>query len=529
MRISTLQIYNIASKGIASANEAMVKTQEQMSTGQRVLSPADDPVAATKIMQLENEIERITQYENNINIAENNLSLEETVLKSVTNLIQRMQELTIQAGNTGVYTSTEYEAMAVEVDSRIDELLSMANTRNANGDYIFSGYQSGEPAFVGDVSTGFTYQGDEGQLNIKISDSTKIASTDSGKDIFLNIPSSSYTFNTSTNPLNRSQPPMEISIGNVTDQEAFDDFYPEDIVITFNPLDAVEPPAANFTVTERSTGNVIEHSHVYVAAEEIEYKGASFRITGDPFPGEAVPTTRDFGDDAAVVFAGSFSTTIEISVGGITETLDFVGTPSDASDVVNMLNGSDANAEKLARLGIIVDEEGFHMPTGFSFSIKSDGSADAVLGLDTTVSGGRKSTEGVLVQTGDQIFVDSTDKEGLLTTMSRLSAALKNVNDSDPDTKTELADTIQVLLQNLKNADVRVTQVTAEVGSRFNIIETTKNLHSDTELVSREILADIRDLDYAEATTRLSAQSLILEAAQASFITVSRLTLFDRL
>jgi len=68
MRISSLQIFNIANKGIADANESMIHTQAQLSSGVRVLNPSDDPVASTKIMQLTNDIANISQYRRNIDI-----------------------------------------------------------------------------------------------------------------------------------------------------------------------------------------------------------------------------------------------------------------------------------------------------------------------------------------------------------------------------------------------------------------------------------------------------------------------------
>ena len=96
MRISTLQIFNIANNSMADANNALVKTQEQLATGRRVLTPSDDPVAATKILSLNNELAGINQYENNIGIARTNLIQEENALDSVNNLLQRIQELGVK-------------------------------------------------------------------------------------------------------------------------------------------------------------------------------------------------------------------------------------------------------------------------------------------------------------------------------------------------------------------------------------------------------------------------------------------------
>ena len=130
MRISTLHIFNLANNSMADANQALVRTQEQLSTGKRVLSAADDPVASTRIQQLNDTVSLVDQYNKNITLAENNLSAEETTLDSINNLVQRIEELAVQAGNTAVLSEGEYSAIASEVDARVDELFSLVNTRN---------------------------------------------------------------------------------------------------------------------------------------------------------------------------------------------------------------------------------------------------------------------------------------------------------------------------------------------------------------------------------------------------------------
>src|SRR5690606_14901685 len=196
MRVSTSQIYNIANISMKQAQNAIVKTQEQMATNKRILTPADDPVAATTILQLRQELGRIEQYGKNINLAENNLNLEEAALKSVINLIQGMEELAVSAGNTAVMTKADYQALASVVDSRMQELLNLQNTRNASGQYIFAGYQGGTIPFSEDGGGKFSYHGDEGQLRLQASATVTVAVSDSGRRLFMDIPSSHNTFTT---------------------------------------------------------------------------------------------------------------------------------------------------------------------------------------------------------------------------------------------------------------------------------------------------------------------------------------------
>lgn len=414
MRISTLQIFNVANNSITEANQEIVETQTQLSTGRRVLSPADDPVATTQILKLEQTIVSVEQYNRNIDLAENSLTREETAIDAALNLIQRIREIAVQAGNTASITDNDYLALAAEVDSRLDELQGILNTRNDSGDYIFGGYRGGDIPFTGDARSGFRYEGDEGQIEYKVSDTVNVPVSDSGKRLFVDIESSSNTFRTSVNPANQSSPPIEVNVGRVIDQVIYDRFYPQDMVLTFDS-------ATTFTLTERTSGNVIESraddpnfpDWSFTPGGDIEVEGLSFRVTGSP-------------------------------------------------------------------------------------------------------------------AIGDQVFIESSENVDILTILARFSEAMTNY-DGTQDTRTDLEDTVSNTLANLDNAQTSLLEVTAELGARSNTLESVRNLHLDTELVSREILSELRDLDYADASTRLASQTLILEAAQASFVRVSQLTLFSRL
>ncbi|MBX2807612.1 MAG: flagellar hook-associated protein FlgL [Cellvibrionaceae bacterium] len=421
MRISTSHIFNLANHSMADANQAIIKTQEQLSTGKKVLSAADDPVAASRIQQLHNNLAQIEQYNKNITLAENNLSLEEATLNSANNLVQRLEELAVQAANTGVLSSSEYAAIASEVSARLDELFNLTNTRNANGDYIFSGYKSHAPGFVGDISNGYRFVGDDGQMAIKIDNNTKIAASDSGKAMFVDIPSATYHVTTAVDASNRSNPPLTITVGEITDQAAYDQFYPEDIVITFNEDTAVVPTRKNFTVTERSTGKIIEANHLYTSGEALSYHGVSVRIFGSP------------------------------------------------------------------------------------------ASADTGAGL-----------------AGDQLFINSSNTQDVLNTVRRFHDAMI-AYDGSVQTREQLQTVVASTITTLSSAQEVISETVTKIGARNNTLESTKDLHLDAQLVSQEILSQLSDIDYAEAASRLSAQTLILQAAQASFLTISELSLFSRL
>ena len=79
MRISTAQIFSRSTDNINSANSSLVKTQQQLSTGQRILQPSDDPVATAQLIKLDQEVSKTEKYQDNILVSRRRLSLEETL------------------------------------------------------------------------------------------------------------------------------------------------------------------------------------------------------------------------------------------------------------------------------------------------------------------------------------------------------------------------------------------------------------------------------------------------------------------
>lgn len=523
MRVSTSQIYNIANIGMAKAQSAVTRTDEQISSGKRILSPADDPVAATTILQLTQELGRVEQYGKNITIAENNLNLEEVSLGSVVNLIHRMKEISVAAGNTAVLTAEDYKAYAAEVDSRIEELLNLQNTRNASGQYIFAGYQGNTQPFLNDGGGNYSYHGDEGQLRLQASASVNVAVSDSGKRIFVDLPSGHNTVNTFANPANRAVPAAIVSVGEITDQKAFDALFPEDMMVTFNAPSAVAPAAANYTVTERVSGRILSANALYVPGQEIAINGVSLHISGAPMPPTAASLPFAFNTAAAPIDFAANPTTLSVSVGGRTETLDLNLLVNNANDLATALNAG-TNTAKLANLGLTVTAAGIVAANGMNVTLRNgNADVDNAMGLTTTI--GVTSTNG---RAGDSFVIESTDKQALITTLSRFSAAMKAVKDT-PESKAVLTKLVEKTLVNLGNALTTITSVQGEVGGRLNTLESSSELNLDIELYSKKVLAQLRDLDYAEASTRLQMETFVLSAAQQSFVKVSQLSLFSYL
>ena len=193
IRISSQQIFSGGINRLQELNAGLNNTQQQISTGQRVNKPSDDPVAAARILKLDQELSRVETYQRNVNLADNRLQQEESALESSVDVIQRVRELTVQAGN-GSLSANDRRSIASELKERLGQLANIANTRDASGEYIFSGFQGNTQPFAQNVSGDWVYQGDQGQRMLEIDDGVTVPISDHGRGIFVDVPASEPTF-----------------------------------------------------------------------------------------------------------------------------------------------------------------------------------------------------------------------------------------------------------------------------------------------------------------------------------------------
>lgn len=187
IRISSQQVFSSGINRLLELNSNLNSTQQQISTGKRVNTPSDDPVAAARILKLDQELSRVKTYERNVGLADNRLSQEESALSSSVDVVQRIRELTVQAGN-GSLSPNDRRSISSEMKERLGQLANIGNTRDASGEYIFSGFQGSVPAFQQNAEGKYEYHGDEGQRVLEIDDGVTVPISDNGKGIFVNVP-----------------------------------------------------------------------------------------------------------------------------------------------------------------------------------------------------------------------------------------------------------------------------------------------------------------------------------------------------
>jgi flagellar hook-associated protein 3 FlgL len=284
MRLSSVQIFQQGISGILDQQAKLNQTEQQLATGKRVLTPSDDPVAAVQIMDITEDLELVDQYSRNGDLAEGQLALEESVLADVGNVLQRVRELVVQANNATQSPETR-NSIATEIEARLDELQSLANTRDANGEYIFAGFQSNTEPFARQGNS-FSYNGDDGQRFLQLGSSTQVGVRDSGFDVFVSIPSGNGTFDVEPNVANTGT-------GVVGATSVNGSFTPEDYTVSF--IQAAPTDPITYQVTD-STPAVIA-SGTYTAGDTIAFAGASLQFDGVPENGDSFDVTPSIKQD----------------------------------------------------------------------------------------------------------------------------------------------------------------------------------------------------------------------------------------
>ncbi len=270
MRVSTLGSFQNGLGLMQQLQSALDQTQRQISSGRRILTPSDDPVASARAIGIRESIARLDQFDRNANIATNRLAQEEVALQSANNVLQRVRELALQANNA-TQSNESREQIAVELDELLDQLVQVANQRDGSGAYLFSGnLQDTQP--VSRSPFGFVYNGDQGQRFIQIGEGRQVADGDSGADVFFSIRDGNGTFRGSADAGNTGS--GTLGANSLVDPSAW---VPDQYTVTFTAPNVYEVRDGSALVV--STGP-------FQPGDTISFRGIEFAIDGQPGAGD---------------------------------------------------------------------------------------------------------------------------------------------------------------------------------------------------------------------------------------------------
>src|SRR5688572_13850347 len=402
MRLSSLGFSMGSMNAMLEQQSALAKLQNQVALGTRVTTPADDPIAAVHILELQRAQSESEQFAKNSTLAKNRLSLEEQSMVDVGNVLTRVRELVVQSGNVGTLSNNDRLSIATELAARLDELQDVANRQDGNGEYLFAGYSTKTKPFSGGEGTPISYVADQGERQLAISTTQRVADSHNGFDVFVDIPEGNGTFSTAVNMANTGS--GAIDIGSVIDRT---NWVPDDYTITFTSATTYE-----ITDSATPTPNVVT-TGAYTAGSAIQFNGVSVTITGVPAVGDTFSVEQSRSED---IFA-------------------------TLGDVISILREPAGNAVSNAK-------------------------------LSSTLSGS---------------------------------------------------------LQQLDQATDHFLGVRAQIGVRLATLDSVDASREAIDIDLASSLSDLRDLDYAQALTKMNQQLVGLQAAQLSYTKISGLSLFNYL
>ncbi|MEL6868240.1 MAG: flagellar hook-associated protein FlgL [Pseudomonadota bacterium] len=270
MRVSTQAFFNNSISTLQRLQSDLTDLQEQIATGRRIQRPSDDPVGAARVLDYRQSIDAIDQFQRNTGLADSRLQLEEQTLTEFTNLLQRARELSLQAGNATQSQQTR-GFIAKEIRQNVEEALSLANTRDAADEFLFSGFQTGTQPYtrVGDT---FVYNGDQGQRYVQLSASRQIADSDPGDSIFGRIREGNGQILATADSANTGTGVIVNDTQSEVSGYAFESY-----AIEFVADDSFEV---------RDDSGALVTSGAFASGDSIAFNGISISIDGSPTAGD---------------------------------------------------------------------------------------------------------------------------------------------------------------------------------------------------------------------------------------------------
>ena len=183
MKISNQLMFERGAQQMSNAQNKLAQLQAQLSLGKQVVNPSDAPDKAASILRLNSVLARQASYQASLNNVKTRLDAEETALTSATDLLIRLKEVTVQAANDTLGPDGR-QALATEMQALREQLLSLANSQDSSGNYLFAGSRVREPAFARDASGYPAYQGDQTRMQVSIGDQRSLAINRTGTDAF---------------------------------------------------------------------------------------------------------------------------------------------------------------------------------------------------------------------------------------------------------------------------------------------------------------------------------------------------------
>jgi flagellar hook-associated protein 3 FlgL len=186
MKISTHLMFDRASHQMSTAQTNLAKSQAQLAQGKQIINPSDAPDQASTVQRLKSILTRQDSYQTALNTVQNRLQGEDSTLSSVSDLLIRAKEIAVQANNDTLSPDNR-KALGVELQGLRDQMLSLANTKDTNGNYLFAGSKVTQPPFVSLAGASPQYVGDQTRMNVMVGENRSMPINRTGTDAFVPV------------------------------------------------------------------------------------------------------------------------------------------------------------------------------------------------------------------------------------------------------------------------------------------------------------------------------------------------------
>jgi flagellar hook-associated protein 3 FlgL len=529
MRISTAQYFEASASKYQSNFSSIIKTQEQISSGVRIQSAGDDPVGAAQLLMLQQQKAMLNQYSGNMDSLKSSLTNQESVLDSINNSLQRARELALQAGNGG-YSDADRKSIAQEVGEIENTVLSLLNSKDSSGQYMFSGSKSLTPPYVRNNDGTYTYQGDDTQLSLQVSDTLTLATNDTGKNIMESAINSGRT-QAILDPSKPNDGTVSVSAGLLTSSAAYTKNFASGEPYTVTFVDST-----HYTIADKDSNDVtaeVPGNGTFDATKEgassINLRGVKFDIAlqlkAPIDPLTTLPMTPDEEVKNHIFTLGtkpdSFNTsrtpsndsTAQITGSSVSNPSDYVNGFPSSGVVIKFTDATNYSV--------------FAQPLGADS--KSIGGGAIVAG-SITVAGVKLDFTGS-PEADDQFVVGASSHktQSALDTLSQLRKALETPSDGNPVAQLKLKDAVNSAIGNLANSSEQVLTVQGAIGARLNAIDIQTAENTSLDLSNASTQAAIGNTDVATASIDLAFQQSLLQASQLAFVKIAQLSLFNKL
>lgn len=563
MRISTNWSQQLGVIAMTDQHSKLTRIQEELSTGLKVIRPSDDPIGSVRMADLQVSITKTEQYDRNINMAKPRLEAEETAIQGAEDIIMRAQDLTLQALNATMTTSDRL-AIKFEVDELLQELVGLANTRDSNGEYIFSGDLSDNPAYTyNSVTHEYDYSGGFDQRKLQIATDRKIPDGDIGFNVFSNIDSVSQEVKATVNGAEIGERSLFATLQSLAGALS----------------GSFKQPNATLT-GDRFVKYGMDYRPI---GTDPNAKGAtSFTLTSDdptlPAPAtisETINLTTDFDSLQDVVneinsqINAAAPITMRAQLNG--NQIEFVSLTEGAQSSISIANGGSGDfmadfgfvsGTNDSALGVDVNAsvsatKQHPFPFDYSTSpatfdiIAADGSfatinltanyndpsyainfANLVSDIQAQITGSAIDGKIQLNSTADPLVFEGVVPGGsssvqIKDDLNQGASFFDNVGLISGVLNRDYEQVTQNALDDLGTALEHLVQVKAGIGAKLNAFDDQVLLNEKLVLDLKTTLSEVKDLDFTEAISRFNMQQASFQAAQQAYAKVQGLTLFN--